>query len=670
MRRFLYVTLMAIALAVALLTADATERSRAQATGVNMQALATNLTYAPTTTPCPLALPPNEIVGQTVTCGYVTLPENYEIPEGRQVELSYAVLHSQSPAPSGDPVVFLHGGPGSSLIDHLDNTINRDLAPFVSLYDPLRETRDVVLFDQRGSKYSSRLGCAPFFMGIRNLRAQVPSLDQLFRRLESLTGDATLGAGDILGLHFVCAIALQNHGADLNQYSTPNHARDTANLLTSLGYGEFNLYGISYGTRLAQQLMRDYPERVRSVVLDSALPYQVDVFALTPQFFEAALLNLIADCSFDADCAAAYPNLQDRTIAVVNSLIENPIPLRNNPPGTVNQVTSDSIAQLISVLNQNSQLSRYFPLIIHELEQRDTSTYERVTAKGFLSESTEDTVAPNPFDASALQARDLQLEINRQRYASVLAAQAQRPSSRWLAQTMAEIEAFPIGQRNRSFFDLSTLGYEFGKLRDRNTLRDFVERTFEGPLAADLRNQVDSMSLVEIRNVYFQIEQVNDVTAPSLDIADGLSRGAHYSVVCRELMAFNDLDATLASFESLAMPVLSTKAQFLISQRQAVCSIWPVVPAPESEHTVIESDLPTLILGGRYDTQTPGFMAVRALAGLSNATFVEIPNSGHGTFGRSQCSRDISNTFINRPEQTLETSCTEALKPDFVPPPR
>ena len=665
MRRFFYVALMAIALTLSILTVNLSARSLAQSVEETSPSSPMRSSYVSTVTPCPLGLPPTEVPGKTVTCGYVTLPENYEIPNGRQIELSYALLHSRSETPLPDPVVFLHGGPGGSLINGLDNTLNADFDPLIGLYEPLRQTRDVVLFDQRGSKFSSRLGCAPFFIGIRNLRTQVASLDQLLRRLESVTGDTPLGTGDILGLHVVCAVALQNHGADLNQYNTPNNARDTVNLLMSLGYRDFNLYGISYGTRLAQQIMRDYADQVRSVVLDSTLPYQVDVFALTPRFFEASLLNVIEDCGADADCAAAYPNLKNRTVALVNSLGQNPIPLMNTPSGIDAQVTPDNIAQLIGYMNQQPQLSRYFPLIIHELEQGITTTYAAVTTAGFLAQPTEDTVAPNPFEASALQARDLQVEINRQLYLNAVEAQAQRPAFRWLTQVIQAIEAFPIGQKNRSFFDLSTLGYEFGKLRDRDTLLTFVDRTFEGAQAADLQTQINRMSPVEIRNVYFQIEQLNDDSVPHLDIADGLSRGVHYSIVCRELLAFNELDAILTTFESLAMPALSAGAQFLISQRQAVCSIWPVEPAPEDENAVIVSDIPTLVLGGRYDTQTPNFMAIQAIAGLSRATFIEIPNSGHGTFGRSQCSRDIGTAFINRPDEVPETSCTEALKPQF-----
>ncbi|MEM9120634.1 MAG: alpha/beta fold hydrolase [Cyanobacteria bacterium P01_F01_bin.56] len=666
MRRFLYVALMAIALALTLLATNLGARSLAQLGEDGTPFPIALQTYPQTVTPCPLGLPPTEVPGTTVTCGYLTVPENYAIPNGRQIELSYAVLHSRRQTPLAEPVVFLHGGPGSSLIDSLDNTINADFEPFLGLYEPLRQRRDVVLFDQRGSKFSNRLGCAPFFLGIRNLRTQVASLDQLFRRLEAVTGDTPLGTNDILGLHVVCAIALQNHGADLNQYNTPNHARDTVNLLTSLGYREFNLYGISYGTRLAQQLMRDYPDRVRSVVLDSALPYQADVFALTPRFFEAALLNAIADCDVDADCAAAFPNLQARTVALVNSLGQNPIPVMDAPLGIAAQVTPASIAQLVGYMNQQPQLSRYLPLIIHELEQGITTTYTIVTTPGFLTQTVDDTVAPNPFEASILRARDLQVAINRQRYVNTVAAQTQRPAFQWLRQVTQAIEAFAPGQKNRSFFDLSTLGYEFGKRRDRDALRGFVDRTFEGAQADDFRTQIDQMSPVEIRNVYFQIEQLNDVSAPRLDIADGLSRGVHYSIVCRELMAFNNIDATLTTFESLTMPGLSGGAQFLISQRQAVCSIWPVEPAPADEHTVIESDIPTLVLGGRYDTQTPNFMAIQAVEGLSRATFVEMPNSGHGTFGRSQCARDISTAFINRPDEAPDTSCTETLKPQFI----
>ena len=101
-------------------------------------------------------VPPNpdlsEIEGETVVCGILTVPEDYGKPEGNHVELVYAILRSTSLASAGDPVVYLHGGPGSAEM--------RQLAQLTERFESLRRTRDVIVFDQRGTGYSNnRLAC-------------------------------------------------------------------------------------------------------------------------------------------------------------------------------------------------------------------------------------------------------------------------------------------------------------------------------------------------------------------------------------------------------------------------------------------------------------------------------------------------------------------------------
>jgi pimeloyl-ACP methyl ester carboxylesterase len=83
------------------------------------------------------------------------------------------------------------------------------------------------------------------------------------------------------------------------------------NLIAALGYDRFNLYGISDGTYLAQRIMTNDPDRVRSVVLGSTVLMQVNMLALGIRSREVSFLNLVEDCEASAACRAAYPNLTE-----------------------------------------------------------------------------------------------------------------------------------------------------------------------------------------------------------------------------------------------------------------------------------------------------------------------------------------------------------------------
>jgi pimeloyl-ACP methyl ester carboxylesterase len=107
-----------------------------------------------------------------------------------------------------------------------------------------------------------------------------------------------------------CRDSLTAADVDIAAYNTVENAADVADLRTALGYEEWNLYGISYGTRLALEVMRDHPEGIRSVILDSAFPHQVDSMVAGPGAARRAFEKLFAGCAADAACAADYPDLE------------------------------------------------------------------------------------------------------------------------------------------------------------------------------------------------------------------------------------------------------------------------------------------------------------------------------------------------------------------------
>lgn len=240
-----------------------------------------------------------------VECGYLVVPENREIPDGNQVRLHVAIFASKIVNPAPDPVVYLEGGPGGDALETADLIFADSFAPFLT-------DRDFIMFDQRGTSYSEP--------SLRCPEVEEVALVAIQRDLtyeEEL--QITLSAFD------QCRMRLQAEGVDITQYNSANSAADLNDLRIALGYDEWNLYGISYGTKLALTTMRDYPEGIRSVILDSAYPQQVSLNTELPANTDRAFNTLFAGCANDAACNAAYPDLETRLFETAALLNENPI---------------------------------------------------------------------------------------------------------------------------------------------------------------------------------------------------------------------------------------------------------------------------------------------------------------------------------------------------------
>ncbi len=223
------------------------------------------------TVPCPSSLAAgaafqaagNEVEGETYSCGVVVVPEDHSEPGGRTFELFYLKLHSRAASPASTPMVYLAGGPGSSGSYELTSNplLNQNL-------DRVRQTRDVIAYDQRGTGYSNYLLCAPFesALGILQDRDKNPQIAQTIKDLQS----TTLGIGYGALRSNLCGVGTKLlAGVDLAKYNSVQSAADIPVLVKALGYTDgYSLYGTSYGTRLAQYAMRADPQGVRAVVLD------------------------------------------------------------------------------------------------------------------------------------------------------------------------------------------------------------------------------------------------------------------------------------------------------------------------------------------------------------------------------------------------------------------
>jgi pimeloyl-ACP methyl ester carboxylesterase len=215
--------------------------------------------------------------GLPARCGTVERPEtgSASLRTGRLLSLRVVVLPEQPSAPSPDAILALAGGPGQAATESAGPMASR-----VEAYG-----RDVVLIDQRGTGEADGLHCPP-------PASAVDLMGHVFepQRLEA------------------CRDALAAR-ADLTRYTTTIAAEDHARILERLPYRQVNVWGVSYGTRMALAIARQAPARVRTMILEGAVPMNFTWPTSGATDVDAALDVLAGDCARDPQCSAAFPDV-------------------------------------------------------------------------------------------------------------------------------------------------------------------------------------------------------------------------------------------------------------------------------------------------------------------------------------------------------------------------
>lgn len=224
-----------------------------------------------------------ELPDRATQCGIVFLPER--VGSEQTVELAVMRVFSDKENPQNDPLVYLEGGPGGSIIQSLDEQT-------FEVFGPFAEDRDIIFIDQRGTGATKpQLTCTE--------------------------------PGDIEDALPECFANISEE-SDPEAYTTVANAADIDEARQALGYQEWNLLGISYGTRLALTLMREYPQGVRSVILDAVVPLEVDLIGNLAPNGQRSFEKTFAACAADDECAEKYPDPMAQLRKVAAELNETP----------------------------------------------------------------------------------------------------------------------------------------------------------------------------------------------------------------------------------------------------------------------------------------------------------------------------------------------------------
>ncbi len=294
-------------------------------------------------------------------CGELILKENPADASSKDISVAILRLPAISPVANADPLFLIQGGPGGSSIDMAEQVH--------SYFSDVRKNRDLIFVDQRGTGKSNPLRCEQLTAEDLNL-PEVEQTEKYFALMKR------------------CAEQYHHNAAF---YTTVHAVQDLDAVRIALGYEKINLWGGSYGTRVALEYARRYPQHARSLVLDGVAPVSI---ALPKYFSRDALAALVAvnnECLAQTDCAAEFGDIvqkADRVLQRLNHLQSKGEPLevryehpRNQQTETLT-LTPRTFSSLLFMSLYSRDLTVLIPRAISFAEQED---YRLLAALSALS---------------------------------------------------------------------------------------------------------------------------------------------------------------------------------------------------------------------------------------------------------------------------------------------
>lgn len=270
-------------------------------------------------------------------CGELTRPLDPSDSNSPSIHLAVAVVPALTLEPQPDPLVPIAGGPGQSTIEFF--------AAYAGAFEDIRRNRDIVLMDQRGTGESAPLDCG--------LDDEMPGREF---SPEQAARDARR-----------CLDELEH---DPRFFTTSVAVTDLEALRRTLGVPAFNVYGISYGTRVAQHFARRYPDSTRTVILDGVVPPQIALGPAIATEAQEALEAIFARCAESAPCDTAFPGISQEFQVLKARLAAEPVLVDVPDPVAARPETfsfgSTELAGALRILSYHPNTVALMPLLIHE----------------------------------------------------------------------------------------------------------------------------------------------------------------------------------------------------------------------------------------------------------------------------------------------------------------
>ncbi len=280
---------------------------------------------------------PLKVTSVEARCATLSVPLDRGHADGEKIALHIAVVPALNRRSTSAPLFLLAGGPGQSAADMY---VAQSAA-----FSRISRDHDLVLVDQRGTGRSSALAC------------EYPE-------------DWQEPADPMPALRQATQACLGKYGDRVRFYTTSVAVRDLDAARAALGYEQIDLYGASYGTRVAQLYMRRFPTRTHAAILDGVtFPEQI-IGPDTPKDGEHALELIVARCKASAGCEAAYPDLQQELDALLKQFGSQRVGITLEDPndGTPRQLdfTRNILGAALRFLSYSATQASLLPVLIHQ----------------------------------------------------------------------------------------------------------------------------------------------------------------------------------------------------------------------------------------------------------------------------------------------------------------
>ncbi len=312
-------------------------------------------------------------------CTTLKAPEAPDGQGGRQIELAIALVPSRSPKPLPDPVFILAGGPGQAARE-----VWRGMAG--SFREVLAE-RNVILLDQRGTGASNRLDCP------------------LPTDSDPLAVDVDTALAAQLARDCV-AQAQDTH--DVRWYSTEDAALDLDRVRAAIGAEQVNLVGVSYGTRMGQIYAKRYPARVRTLLLDSAVPNELMLGSEHAINLEDTLKRQLDRCKDDAECGKRFGDPYATLKSLAEQLRAQPRMVAARDPRTgetaERPLSANTLAVVARMYMYSGETAALLPLILAEAQ---AGRFEPLMSQGAMMSDDLGSQIANGMQWSVMCAEDV-----------------------------------------------------------------------------------------------------------------------------------------------------------------------------------------------------------------------------------------------------------------------
>ena len=307
--------------------------------------------------PCAMANIPSGLEpSHEIHCGWVAVPLRHESPNGKSIRLWTARIRASGSTRLDDPILYINGGPGIATVE--------EIVPYLAESKSmamLRQGRDVIVFDQRGSGRSEDSLCPNLAKRLNAIEAE--GLDPVTEDERSRAAFAN------------CRAQLLQVGADLEAYTTSESVLDLETLRQAFGVNKWNLVSISYGSLIALHAMRTSPTSIRSVILNSPYPPNSVTWAEQATSAAAAYTAIDRQCAAQPACFKRFGALLPKLEATLARLERTP--LRDGKK----VITGRQLAKALWPMAVRSSTVRFVPLAIDRAYSGDEATIKKMVAK-------------------------------------------------------------------------------------------------------------------------------------------------------------------------------------------------------------------------------------------------------------------------------------------------